>query len=60
MAAEGESDTDKYTLCLWHFDEEPEAKRYKDNSGNDYHLWRSGIRAADPFVVQLKGKFSTT
>ena len=53
-------ETDEDTLCLWHFDEPPIAKRYKDSSGNDYHLWRSGIIATDPYMVESAGKVSIT
>lgn len=51
-------ETDIDTLCLWHFDEDPRARRYKDSSGNDYHLWRSGVIAPDPFIVESEGKVS--
>ena len=46
---------DKHTISLWHFDEAPGAKRFKDTSGNGYDLWRSGVLA-----VEARGKLATT
>jgi hypothetical protein len=34
---------DEHTISLWHFDEEPFSRRYKDESGNGYDLWRSDV-----------------
>ena len=45
---------DKHTISLWHFDEEGEAMRFKDASGNNYDLLRSGL------AVKAQRKLTTT
>ncbi len=52
---EGKFKVDKHTISLWHFDEAPGAKRFKDTSGNGHDLWRSGALA-----VKAQGKLTTT
>ena len=51
-------EVDEHTLSLWHFDEAPGANRFKDVSGNGYHLWRSGF--IDGLAVEAHGKLATT
>ena len=54
----GKFEVDKHTISLWHFDEAPGANRFKDASGNGYHLWRSGF--IDGLAVEARGKLTTT
>jgi len=58
----GRFEVDEHTLCLWHFDERPEACRYADASGNGYDLWRSEVyrKGEEARAVQLQGKLSVT
>ena len=51
----GRFGVDKHTISLWHFDEAPGAKRFKDTSGNSHDLWRDGVLA-----VKAQGKLTTT
>lgn len=51
----GKFKVDKHTISLWHFDEAPGAKRFKDTSGNGQDLWRSGALA-----VKAQRKLTTT
>jgi hypothetical protein len=43
----GNFTVDEHTISLWHFDEAHGASRFKDASGNGYHLWRSGAMAVE-------------
>ena len=54
----GKFAVDKHTLSLWHFDEPSNFNRFKDESGNGHHLWRSGISGA--LAVEAKHKLTTT
>ena len=51
-------EVDDHTISLWHFDEAPGLNRFKDTSGNGYHLWRSGVIGGLP--VEAQGKLTTT
>jgi hypothetical protein len=44
---EGRFEVDKHTISLWHFDEAPGINFFKDASGNEYNLWRSGVWAVE-------------
>ena len=46
---------DGQTIALWHFDEGPGSRIYRDSSGNDYHLFPGGSLAVDS-----RGKLATT
>ena len=46
---------DKDTISLWHFDEAQGSSRFKDASGNNNDLWRSGVLA-----VEAERKLTTT
>ena len=46
---------DEQTIALWHFDEGPGSRIYRDSSGNDYHLFPGGSLAVDS-----RGKLATT
>ena len=52
---EGRFEVDKHTISLWHFDEAPGINFFKDASGNEYDLWRSGV-----WAVEAQGKLATT
>ena len=47
--------TDVKTIALWHFDEGPGSRIYRDSSGNNYHLFPGGSLAVDS-----SGKLATT
>lgn len=51
-------EADKHTISLWHFDEPPGLNRFKDASGNGYHLWRSGVIGG--LAVEAQNKLATT
>ncbi len=46
---------DVQTIALWHFDEGPGSRIYRDSSGNGYHLFPGGSLAVDS-----RGKLATT
>ena len=46
---------DEQTIALWHFDEGPGSRIYRDSSGNGYHLFSGGSLAVDS-----RGKLATT
>ena len=48
---------DGRTIALWHFDEGPGSRIYRDSSGNDYHLFPGGSLAT---AVRSRGKLATT
>ena len=52
---EGKFEVDEHTISLWHFDEAPGINVFKDASGNEYDLWRSGA-----WAVEAQGKLATT
>ena len=54
----GKFKVDKHTISLWHFDEAPRSNRFKDASGNEHHLWRSGV--IGNVAVEAQRKLTTT
>ena len=54
----GKFEVDKHTISLWHFDEPPELNRFKDASGNEHHLWRSGVIGG--LAIEAQRKLTTT
>ena len=57
----GKFKNDVKTVALWHFDEPRGTERFKDASGNGYHLiGKGGAKTGISLAVSSQGKLTTT